>query len=69
MPEVFGAQVSVILSSGYNETEVSHLFHEGEIRAFLQKPYNFTLLCQQVRKALNNQFTPAHSEPSAAATS
>ena len=54
------AQVSVILSSGYNETEVSHLFHEGEIMAFLQKPYNFALLCQQVRKALNNHLTPAH---------
>lgn len=53
------AQVSVILSSGYNETEVSHLFHDGEIIAFLQKPYNFTLLCQQVRKALNSERTPA----------
>lgn len=61
-------QVRVILSSGYNETEVSHLFHEGEIMAFLQKPYNFTLLCQQVRKALNNQLSPAYESPSATAT-
>lgn len=61
-------QVRVILSSGYNETEVSHLFHKSEIMAFLQKPYNFTLLCRQVRKALNNQLSPAYESPSAAAT-
>ena len=55
------AQVRVILSSGYNETEVSHLFHEGEIMAFLQKPYNFALLTQQVRKALNSKSTELQS--------
>lgn len=55
------AQVRVILSSGYNETEVSHLFHEGEIMAFLQKPYNFALLTQRVRKALNSKATQVQS--------
>lgn len=45
-------QVKIILSSGYNETEVPHHFREGEIVAFLQKPYNFTLLIQQLRRAL-----------------
>lgn len=51
------AQVKVILSSGYNETEVSHLFHKGEILAFLQKPYPPALLIQQVRNALSSSFT------------
>lgn len=51
------AQVKVILSSGYNETEVSHLFQEGKILAFLQKPYRLALLIQQVRKALSSSFT------------
>lgn len=50
--------VKVILSSGYNETEVTHLFQAGEILAFLQKPYNFALLLQYVRKALNDSATP-----------
>lgn len=47
-------QVKVILSSGYNETEVAHHFREGEIVAFLQKPYNFTLLIQHLRRALQS---------------
>lgn len=51
------AQVKVILSSGYNETEVSHLFHKGEILAFLQKPYPSALLIQQVHSALGSSFT------------
>ncbi|MBX3015737.1 MAG: response regulator [Caldilineaceae bacterium] len=44
--------VKVILSSGYHETEVSHHFQDREIVAFLQKPYNFAVLLQQVRNAL-----------------
>lgn len=46
--------IKVILSSGYNESEVSQHFNEHGVMAFLQKPYNYDLLTQQVYKILLN---------------
>jgi signal transduction histidine kinase/ActR/RegA family two-component response regulator len=51
-------QVNVILSSGYSETEVTNHFREGEIIAFLQKPYDVDLLLQHVHRVLARK-TPA----------
>ena len=51
-------QVNVILSSGYSETEVTNHFREGEIIAFLQKPYNVDLLLEHVHRVLSRK-TPA----------
>jgi DNA-binding NtrC family response regulator len=51
-------QVNVILSSGYSETEVTNHFREGEIIAFLQKPYSVDLLLQHVHRVLARK-TPA----------
>ncbi|MFN8488151.1 MAG: response regulator [Caldilineaceae bacterium] len=44
--------LKVILSSGYHETEMHRFLGETGIIAFLQKPYDFTLLRQSVQNAL-----------------
>lgn len=44
--------LKVILSSGYHETEMHHFLGEAGIIAFLQKPYDSTLLRQAVQDAL-----------------
>lgn len=46
------AEVKVILSSGYNESEINRTWHELGIFAFLQKPYNVDLLLHHVQQAL-----------------
>jgi PAS domain S-box-containing protein len=50
--------VKVILSSGYNETEVHRHFGESSIVGFLQKPYTLALLMQSVHAALTNHLMP-----------
>jgi CheY-like chemotaxis protein len=44
--------VKVILSSGYNELEVTEQFAEGELAGFIQKPYNPEVLFAKINKAL-----------------
>ncbi len=43
-------QVQVVLSSGYDENEVSRRFRELELAGFLQKPYNLTKLIETVKR-------------------
>ena len=59
--------LKVVLSSGYSETEVHRHFSESGIVAFLQKPYNFTLLLQAVQTALAHHPQPVDTEPAAVA--
>lgn len=44
--------VKVVLSSGYNETEVTRQFAGLGVTGFLQKPYDIQGLLETVRKAL-----------------
>ena len=46
--------VQVILSSGYTEIEINDYFHNADIVAFLQKPYDITQLLQSVHGVLAN---------------
>lgn len=48
-------QVKVILSSGFNESDVNRSWRELGIYAFLQKPYNIDMLLQSVYGALDAQ--------------
>ncbi|MFN8489562.1 MAG: response regulator [Caldilineaceae bacterium] len=44
--------VKVILSSGYHESEVAKNFTKQGLVTFLQKPYNFDVLLQEIHKVL-----------------
>jgi CheY-like chemotaxis protein len=46
------AAIKIILSSGYNESQISRDWHAQGITAFLQKPYDFTVFTETIRKAL-----------------
>jgi len=45
-------QVRVVLSSGYNEKNVTHVFADNELAGFVQKPYRLTTLRAKLREAL-----------------
>jgi len=44
--------VPIVLMSGYNEHQVSARFADLALSGYLQKPFTFSLLQQQLRKAL-----------------
>jgi len=44
--------VRVVLSSGYNEKNVTHVFAENDLAGFVQKPYRLTTLRAKLREAL-----------------
>ena len=44
--------VRVILSSGYDEEEMTARFAQGDLAAFLQKPYTLKALETAIRSAL-----------------
>ena len=52
----FKSDVKVIMSSGYNENEVSQIFIAKGISGFIQKPYRLSTLRGTIKKALNNSF-------------
>lgn len=45
-------KVPVILSSGYNSTEIAGRFSDGTVSAFIQKPYQLNSLRDTIRKVL-----------------
>jgi len=45
-------QVRVVLSSGYNEKNVTHVFADNELAGFVQKPYRLATLRAKLREAL-----------------
>jgi two-component system, cell cycle sensor histidine kinase and response regulator CckA len=47
-----GARVPIILSSGYDEQQVTAQLGDQEASAFLQKPYDVGALVEQLRRAL-----------------
>src|SRR5437879_11508062 len=51
----------VVLSSGYNEVEVTRTLAAKGLSGFLQKPYSATSLAKQVKIALATQVNPARS--------
>jgi FixJ family two-component response regulator len=46
-------EVPIIMSSGYNETEVAYLFKDSPNVSFLQKPYTLKVLQEKIRSFLN----------------
>jgi CheY-like chemotaxis protein len=49
------ADVKVVLSSGYNETEVFRHFSEKGLAGFIQKPYTASELAEKVQAVLFRQ--------------
>jgi two-component system, cell cycle sensor histidine kinase and response regulator CckA len=47
--------VRVIMSSGYNQQEVTQRFAGKGLVGFLQKPYNLQALVSAIRQALPNE--------------
>ncbi|MDQ6966809.1 MAG: response regulator [Mariprofundaceae bacterium] len=49
---IINPQVRVVLSSGYNEKNVTHVFADNELAGFVQKPYRLATLRAKLREAL-----------------
>ncbi len=56
------ADVRVILSSGYNEAEVTRPFVGQELAGFIQKPFTSASLAQQVASALGGAMRDSPAE-------
>jgi len=46
--------VTVVLSSGYSEQEVTERFTETELSGFIQKPYRLEEMKKTLRRVLGN---------------
>ena len=55
----FKADIPVIMSSGYNEQEITQRFSGKGLAGFIQKPYNLTTLSEILRAALETGPSPA----------